>query len=673
VVKTASRGTVQAAGLFPPARGLIARLTRLAEWLPHGRVLPEGDFGRRHRAIRWILVLHSAVFAGIAWGLPLVTADARSAAEPMVASTLLGVLALAAGNRRWSLSARATVATLGLLVAAAAVVHLSSGRVEAHFHFFVVLGLIALYQDWRLVQLAVAFVFLHHGVVGALAPEQVFGEHTRGPPLWAAIHVAYVLSLGGTLAVSWRCAERQALRDDVTRLPNARHFVADVRRALMAENRRGTHVAVLRVHVTGLPAVHDALGSDARDTVLLEIAERLQSSVRNGDVVAHAGAGTFDVLVADVVATEEAIRVSARLRAALEQPVSVDDTRVLLTATVGIATASAGADGERLVRDADIAMHAARARCAGHAVFSPEMHDAVARRVTLAGKLVGAEDRGELRLHYQPVVDMATGAVVGFEALVRWCHPELGMVPPAHFIPAAEEVPASIIAVGRWVIDEAVRQAAAWARRHPDPPRTIGVNLSARQLDDPELPAVVEEALARNGLAPDRLVLEVTESAVLHDVDAAMATLSRLRALGVHVALDDFGTGCSSLTHLLRLPIDVVKIDRTFVAELPDDREALELTTAICDLAGRLGIEVVAEGIELPHQAAALRALGCTLGQGYHFGRPASADHVGLLLDELARLDPAGATEAGTASGTPPLERARAQADSRAVPPPPPR
>jgi len=381
--------------------------------------------------------------------------------------------------------------------------------------------------------------------------------------------------------------------------------------------------------------VNDAFGQAAGDAVLVEVADRLRACVRSTDTVARMEGAQFGMLLVDA-GVDQATRVADRVLERLGGPFSVRGKTVFVDASVGIAQFPDGArDGESIVGDADAAMCAARrAGKRRYEIYQHERHSTLMEEFELLSELRQALDRREFVLHYQPVVTLEDGRIVGVEALTRWMHPSRGMISPADFIPLAERS-GLIVAIDRWVTAEACRQARAWQQRFPSElPLAISVNLSARQLQDPDLLRDVRAAVEAFGLAPRSLTLEITESVLMQDTEATLAALRALRGLGVRLAIDDFGIGFSSLGYLRRLPVDVVKIDRSFVAGIASGTEEWTLARGIIRLVHSLGLETVAEGVERAEQRAHLLALGCRLAQGFYFARPAPAEAIGELLEQ---------------------------------------
>jgi len=450
-----------------------------------------------------------------------------------------------------------------------------------------------------------------------------------------------------------RAAEARLLHlarhDPLTGLPNRSFFLHRLERALAA-GRDGGQVAVLLLDLDRFKSVNDSLGHASGDALLVEVARRLRAAAAPGATVARLGGDEFTVLLPALPHRQAAPAAAARLLAALGAPVPLAGELIPITASVGVALAAAGATAVDLLRDADTALYRAKREGGDRwAVFDPGVDTEARDKAALEVDLRGAAERGELRLAYQPLVDLASRRVVGLEALVRWQHPARGVLPPDAFVPLAEET-GLILATGGWVLREACRAAQHWQDLGVGV--TISINLSARQFRLPGLADDVRDALAASGLAPGCLRLELTESAVLEETDQAAATLRRLRDLGVRFAIDDFGTGYAGFDSLRRLPIDQVKVDRSFVADVGGTRREATIVRAVVGLAHALGLGVVAEGVETPEQVAALRAIGCDLGQGYYFAPPLPAAELTPLLLRRARL-PEGASTPPVAAAIP--------------------
>jgi diguanylate cyclase (GGDEF)-like protein/PAS domain S-box-containing protein len=735
-----------------------------ARWrdrLPRGQTLPPGPWMRRHRWMTWVAWAH--VPALFLFGL----VTGHSVAHCAVDVWPVGLFAALAGQERLSRRARAAMVCVALLTASSLLVHLWGGQTEGHFHFFVMVTLLATYEEWFPYLLAFVYVLVHHGVMGALDAASVFNDPAaqHHPWRWAAVHALFISALGVVNVVSWRmnenardamresdlrfrsafedaptgmaivaldgtmqrvnaalCAatgraerallgkaahdlspaderdlalwppaagaeqerrfvradgsvgwalwqhslvreddgapaywvchmrdisqrkraerelEYQAHHDPLTGLANRTLFLQHLR-ALIERNKG--EIGVVFVDLDNFKIINDSLGHEAGDRLLSVVADRLRRVLRPDDLIARFGGDEFAVLLAGAGSEAAARRVAERLASALRAPVELDGHHRYVTASFGVRSTAAGtAEPEELLRDADAAMYRAKelgkARCE---VFDASMHERAVERLDLEGGLRRALERDELRVLYQPQVDMASGTIVGAEALVRWQHPERGLVVPPVFIPIAEQT-GLIVPIGTWVLREACAQAATWARS-TGRRLTVSVNVSPRQLADDDFPRTVATALADTALEPDLLCLEITESAVMADPDAASDALAQLKALGVHLAIDDFGTGYSSLGQLKALlPVDTIKIDKSFVDGITSGGEDHAIIDAVLRLAAGLGLATVAEGVESAEQVRELLALGCGLSQGYHFARPqAPADLERMLeIDTLGEL-----------------------------------
>jgi diguanylate cyclase (GGDEF)-like protein len=461
----------------------------------------------------------------------------------------------------------------------------------------------------------------------------------------------------------------QALHDPLTGLPGRELLTGRLRRILELSRRREESVAVLFLDVDNLKIVNDSLGHEVGDRLLREVGERLRECVRAEDTVARFGGDEFVVLLDRPGSEEESLLVVRRMLDRLEEPLPVNGYEVPLTMSVGIAFSAASdspgspsfgetsarvsdvkstestenaESAEGLIRHADTAMYRAKAAGGGgYTVFDADLERDDSGRLELSSDLHRAIERGELRTYYQHKVDLSTGRVTGWEALLRWEHPERGLISPETFIPLAEET-GLIIPIGKWVLEEACEQASLWRKRFPkEPGQFMSVNLSAKQFADPGLEGEIARILERTGLPAGALDLEITERVLFEDELHEFARVRKLKDSGLSFSLDDFGTGYSSLLSLKQLPADFVKIDRSFVERVPGSVEDEAFVTVIVSLARALGIKVVAEGIETESQWRRLRELGCEYGQGYHFSPPLPSEEASRSMKRLE--DEAGA------------------------------
>jgi diguanylate cyclase (GGDEF)-like protein/PAS domain S-box-containing protein len=420
----------------------------------------------------------------------------------------------------------------------------------------------------------------------------------------------------------------QAFHDPVTNLANRALFAERVRHAVARNRREHSGIAVIFMDLDDFKTINDSLGHAAGDEVLIEVAKRVAGSIRVTDTAARFGGDEFAILLEEIGSAQEAADTAERILEALVEPLRLEHKELVVRSSLGISVVEGDAapDADELIRNADAAMYIAkRDGKGGYRLFEPAMHEGVLARLELRADLQRAMSTDQLELHYQPVVRLEDGAVCGVEALLRWNHPERGRVAPDEFIPLAEEM-GLIVPIGRWVLRQGCRQAKAIQELVPqDPPLTMAVNLSVKQLQGSDIVADVRDALEDSGLSPSSLTLEITETVMMTDTDLAVQRLEELRELGVRLAMDDFGTGYSSLSYLSRFPVDVLKMDRSFLAAGASP-EASGLATAVVALGKTLSLDVVAEGIEYPEQWATLRDLGCGLGQGFYFARPMDAD-----------------------------------------------
>jgi diguanylate cyclase (GGDEF)-like protein/PAS domain S-box-containing protein len=417
---------------------------------------------------------------------------------------------------------------------------------------------------------------------------------------------------------------RLAFHDPLTLLANRALFRDRVEHALAVSKRSGRGVAVLFIDLDNFKKINDSLGHGQGDRVLRTSAQRLSKCTRGGDTVARLGGDEFAVLLENLNGREAVVEVAARIVEALQEPFAFLGNDLRVAASVGVAFATEDNGVEELLRNADVAMYAAKAQGkARYVIFVPTMQDAAHKRLEIEAELSRALSENQFQVHYQPIVELRSGYLLGVEALVRWRHPKRGLVAPAEFIGVAEDS-GQLIMLGRWVLCQACKEVRAWQHKLPEGGQVrVAVNVSVGQIEQSDLVADVTRALQESELDPGCLVIEITESALMHNTEETLARLTRLKKLGVRIAIDDFGTGYSSLSYLHRFPIDILKIDRSFVERLGSVEDGAALARAIITLGDTLGLEVIAEGIELEHQQRELIELGCVAGQGYYYSRPA--------------------------------------------------
>ncbi len=432
----------------------------------------------------------------------------------------------------------------------------------------------------------------------------------------------------------------QAFHDSLTGLPNRALFQDRAEHALTRTKRNTQAIAVLFVDLDDFKHVNDSLGHSAGDELLLQVATRLRAVTRDEDTVARLGGDEFAVLLEDVNKdSRAAVDAAERITEALKEPVEISGHRVVMNASIGIYTSTSGLDtAEELLRRADVAMYVAKSEGrARYKEFEMSMHEAVSERTRLESDLARALDKNELEVYFQPIVAMETEMPIGAEALLRWIHPGLGMIPPDRFIPVAEQT-GQIVPIGRMVLRRAAELSVKMRSEYDAPEELkVSVNLSMRQLQHQGFIEELGEIISDTGCDPSNLVLEITESMLVTNVDNTVTTLRKLRAMGVRVAVDDFGTGYSSLAYLKRFPLDILKIDKSFIDGVASSiKEESALARSIITLAQQMNLLTVAEGIEKPEQVTRLRELGCDHGQGFLFSRPIPASKLLEVIEHLA-------------------------------------
>jgi diguanylate cyclase (GGDEF)-like protein len=511
----------------------------------------------------------------------------------------------------------------GILVAAAVFFFVNSSLVAT---------VIALVQQLRVGRYLVQDCYFQvstGGLLLGLAPMLALAADFALPFVALLFLPLFAVHRGGRQAIA---KEHQALHDALTGLPNRTLFSHRIEAVLHAGRRSDRIAAVMLIDLDHFKEINDTLGHHAGDRLLQEVAERLHASLGEFDTVARLGGDEFGVLLPDLPDPEAASAVAQTLLGQLREPFSIDGLTLEVDASIGIACAPEhGSDVEQLNQRADIAMYAAKEGGRGHVMFEPQLDRYSPRRLSLAGSLRSAIADGEIVLFYQPKALLSNGKITGVEALARWRHPRLGLIGPSEFVPIAEQT-GLIGPLTSHVLEEALNQVREWSEQGEE--LSVAVNLSARSFLDAQLASEIPKLLERTGVPARLLELEITESMLMLDPSRAKATLERLSAIGLSLSVDDFGTGYSSLANLKRLPVDGIKIDKSFVIDMPHDPSDAAIVRSTIDLAHNLGLRVVAEGVESHEAWRRLEDLGCDLAQGFHVSRPVPAEAMTRLLVE---------------------------------------
>ncbi|HEU0073307.1 MAG TPA: EAL domain-containing protein [Dehalococcoidia bacterium] len=437
--------------------------------------------------------------------------------------------------------------------------------------------------------------------------------------------------------------KHQAFHDPLTDLANRARFQDRLDHAIERSQRTKALVFVLFIDIDNFKSINDSLGHAVGDQLIVTIAGRVSQALSGGDTAARLGGDEFAIILEDLQTLDQARGTADELLNRIRAPAEIDGNEVVVTASIGIASGDSESTSDKLIRNADIAMYAAKNRGKGRVqVYETGMHTQINQRQALLAELWHAVERKEIRVYYQPFMHLATGQVSGAEALARWHHPTRGIIPPLTFIPLAEES-SVILDIGEFVLRDACLLIKDWERRFPGEALLTSVNVSPKQIHDRNFVDVVRRVLAETQAPPGHLVLEITESAMLEDPESAEATLTALKQLGVKLALDDFGTGYSSLTYLKRFPIDVLKIDKSFITDLHVSEREAALTGATIALGQKLNLQIVAEGIETTGQLQHLRDLDCDEGQGFLFSHPLTHEELDSFMDANMRVDTADA------------------------------
>ncbi|MDJ0717355.1 MAG: EAL domain-containing protein, partial [Prochloraceae cyanobacterium] len=434
----------------------------------------------------------------------------------------------------------------------------------------------------------------------------------------------------------------EALHDTLTNLPNRTFFLEELERVLVTSEQNGDYkFSVLFLDLDRFKVINDSLGHLVGDLLLVEFAHRVKNCLGEEQIFARLGGDEFVIILENIQDISDATKLADSIQEKLRKPFNLERHEIFVTVSIGIAQSTENYQQiEDILRDADIAMYQAKASGkARYALFEPGMHQEVVTTLQIENDLRRAIEREEFQLFYQPLVRVSNGQIVGFEALLRWLHPEKGMISPGDFIPLAEETGA-IVEMGWWILEKACHQMYLWQQRYPNyPPMMMSVNVSVKQFDEiHNISDRIQEILHKTGLNPSSLKLEITESIIMNNPEKLTVTLDQLKALGIKLSMDDFGTGYSSLSYLYKLPIDTLKIDRSFIKNIDIDSEKLELTQTIINLAKNLNMETIAEGIETSKQLTKLKTLNCKYGQGYLFSKPVNSEIAEALISNQQQV-----------------------------------
>jgi diguanylate cyclase (GGDEF)-like protein len=430
-----------------------------------------------------------------------------------------------------------------------------------------------------------------------------------------------------------------AFHDSLTDLPNRNYFIETLGFSLKkAKQNVKFNFAVLFLDLNRFKTINDSLGHSTGDRLILNVAKRLSTALREGDLVARFGGDEFGIILNDISSLDEAVEFAEIIKHKLAKPFTLNGRQVFTSVSIGIARGNEHySEAEDVLRDADIAMYYAKEAGTTYVVFNPSMHTKAVTLLQLETDLRCAIDRNELLAYYQPIIDLATMRLVGFETLMRWNHPQRGIIPPNEFIPVAEDT-GLIVPLTLWILRKSCNQLVEWQKESPsNMGLMMSVNLSGKHFAHPDLVHQIKGIIDETQINPRNVKLELTESAIMENAETAISMLTQIRETGIQVSIDDFGTGYSSLSYLHRFPIDMLKVDRSFVSSMEDGTENGEIVRTVIALAKTLGLSVVAEGIETIHQLHQLRVLGCEYGQGYLFSRPVPVDEVEKILADKDR------------------------------------